>query len=121
MKALRILVVEDDANVALVLAELLEMLGHNICAIAYTEAEAVAAALKFLPELMIVDVQLCEGSGFAAVDRIAIGGPVPHVFVCGDASIVRMLRPNATVVQKPYFEPDLTRAMARAFDARTEA
>ena len=105
MKARRILVVEDDANFAMVLAGLLEVLGHTICAIAHTEAVAVAAAVAFMPELMIVDVQLCEGSSFAAVGGIAIRGHVPHVFVNGDASIVRVLRPNATVLQNHISNP----------------
>jgi CheY-like chemotaxis protein len=94
-------VVEDDANFAMVLAELLEVLGHTICAIAYSEAAAVA----FMPELMVVDVQLCEGSGFAAVGGIAIRGHVPHVFVNGDASIARVLGPNATVLQNHISNP----------------
>jgi two-component system, response regulator PdtaR len=41
MKALRILVVEDDALIAMLLAELLAGLGHNVCATAATEAHAV--------------------------------------------------------------------------------
>jgi CheY-like chemotaxis protein len=123
MKALLILVVEDDAMVAMVLAELLEMLGHSVCAIAATQADAVAAASRFLPELMIVDAQLRVGSGLDAVDQIQGGRQlqgrqqVAHLFVSGDALRIRTLRPNATVIQKPYFERDLTYAIQRALDA----
>ena len=111
MKSLCILVVEDDAVVARVLAELLEALGHDVCAIAATETDAVAAAFEFTPEMMIVDVKLREGSGLVAVDRIQDRRLVAHVFVCGDALRVRALRPCATVIQKPYFERDLTFAI----------
>ena len=121
MNALRILLVEDDAMVATVLAELLEMQGHSICAIAATEADAVAAALRFSPEMMIVDPLLRSGSGLGAVDRIQSGRNVAHVFVCGDASRMRQLRPCATVIQKPYLEHDLTCAMQRALDAAATA
>jgi CheY-like chemotaxis protein len=121
MKSLRILVVEDDAVVAAVLAELLEMQGHSVCAIAATEADAVAAEFQFSPEMMIVDIQLRKGSGLGAVDRIQGRRHVAHVFVCGDASRIRALRPGATVIQKPYFEHDLTCAIQRALDASTEA
>ncbi len=116
MKALRILVVEDDAMVARVLAELLETQGHCICAIVATEDDAVAAAFRFAPEMMIVDVKLREGSGLDAVDRIEGRRLVAHVFVCGDALRIRALRPCATVIQKPYFERDLTFAIQRALD-----
>ena len=121
MKALRILVVEDDANVAMVLAELLETQGHRVCAIVATEADAVAAALQFTPEIMIVDVKLREGSGLDAVDRIQGRRLVAHVFVCGDALRIRTLRPHATVIQKPYFERDLTLAIQRALDGAAAA
>ena len=42
MNALRILVVEDDALIAMLLADLLTELGHEICAIEGTEVTAVA-------------------------------------------------------------------------------
>ncbi|WP_294532719.1 response regulator [uncultured Rhodoblastus sp.] len=116
MKSLRILVVEDDALVAAVLAELLEIQGHCVCAIVATEADAVAAALKLSPEMLIVDVRLRMGCGLGAVDRIQGRRLVAHVFVCGDASGVRALRPGATVIQKPYLEQDLTLALQRALD-----
>lgn len=117
MKSLRILVVEDDAMVAEVLAELLLTQGHTVCAIAATEADAVAAALAFAPEMMIVDEKLRIGSGLGAVDRIQESRLVAHVFVCGNASRIRALRPLETVIQKPYFEQDLSRAIQHAFDA----
>jgi CheY-like chemotaxis protein len=119
MKRLRILVVEDDAMVGLTLAEMLETLGHSVCAIATTEFEAVAAAADLKPELMIVDAQLREGSGLRAVDRIENGTRLAHIFVTGDALPIRALRPRATVIQKPYFEAELTRAIRRALAAAT--
>lgn len=60
MRALRILLVEDDANIRMVLAETLEGLGHSICAMAATETEAVAAAGICTPDLMIVDIELAK-------------------------------------------------------------
>jgi CheY-like chemotaxis protein len=41
MKALRVLVIEDDVLVAMLLAEVIQGMGHDVCATAYTEAEAV--------------------------------------------------------------------------------
>ena len=41
MKALRVLVIEDDALIAMLLSELLAGMGHDVCATAATEAEAV--------------------------------------------------------------------------------
>jgi len=113
MKGLRVLVVEDDAVIGMLLGEMLVEMGHIICAIAATEAEAVAAAARYEPDLMIVDARLGEGSGLSAVEKIGRTGDVPHFFVSGDASRVRALRPGAVVLQKPFRESDLVRAISR--------
>ena len=84
MKALRTLVVEDDAMIGGLLAETLEGLGHAVCAVETNVAKAVAAASHWRPDLMIVDVGLGEASGIAAVKEILRSGFVPHVFVTGD-------------------------------------
>ena len=54
-KALRVLIVEDEAMIAMMLAEVLRELGHEVCATEATEAGAVAAAARHKPDLMIVD------------------------------------------------------------------
>jgi DNA-binding response OmpR family regulator len=115
MRALRILLAEDDAMIGLLLADVLDGMGHA-CTIAVTEAGTVMAARHYHPDLMIVDAQLGEGSGIAAVQEIVRGGPVPHLFVSGNASRVLMLQPDALVLQKPFREADLVEAMDRALE-----
>lgn len=91
----------------MVLAEILEQMGYNVCGIAATEDGAVADAARYKPGLMIVDEQLLEGSGTSAVERILRTGPVPCVFISGEHTN----RPGATVLQKPFVEKDLARAI----------
>lgn len=117
MKALSILVVEDDAVVAELLAELISEYGHVICAIEATETGAIAAAARYKPDLVIIDAQLGRGSGIAAVDAMMRAGPVAHLFVSGDIAKVLALRPNAVALQKPYSETALLAAMERALAA----
>jgi DNA-binding response OmpR family regulator len=119
MKVLRVLVVEDEAMIATLLAEVLTDMGHDVCGIEATEADAVAAAARCRPDMMIVDVWLGDGNGVAAVEEIRRTGPVPHVFVTGDISRVQALRQDAVIIQKPYREPDLVHAMRRALSAAT--
>jgi two-component system, response regulator PdtaR len=121
MKALRVLVVEDDIMVGMLLAELLEEMGHDVCAIEATEADAVAAAFRCRPDFMVVDARLRDGSGVAAVEKIRRIRVVPHLFVSGDASGIQALAPGAVVVQKPFFEADIARAIQRALDATAVA
>ena len=89
--ALRVLVVEDDAIIGALLAEMLEGMGHDVCAVEATEADAVTAAARWRPDLMIVDVRLGEGSGVSAVDEIHRTGPIPHVFVSADIARLQAL------------------------------
>jgi DNA-binding response OmpR family regulator len=117
MKALSVLVIEDDALIGALLAEMLEDLGHGVCAVEATEADAVTAAKRYKPDLMIVDARLGEGSGVSAVHEILRTGFVPHFFVSGDAARVRALRPKAEVIQKPFREPELLAAIQRAVSA----
>ena len=118
MRALRVLVVEDNAIIGMLLAEVLAGMGHDVCAIEATEADAVTAAARCRPDLMIVDVQMGDGSGVFAIEKILRTGFVPHVFVSGDDTLgVRALRPGAVVIQKPFRESDLARAILRALGA----
>jgi CheY-like chemotaxis protein len=113
-RVLRIIVVEDEAINALLLAEVLEDLGHDVCAVEATQAGAVTAALRCKPDLMIVDATLGEGSGVAAIEEIQRTRPVPHVFVSGDIRRVRGVRPDAVLLQKPFRIAELERAIERA-------
>jgi CheY-like chemotaxis protein len=117
MNALRILVVEDDLMIGELLAETLEDLGHTVCAVETRAASAVAAAARYHPDLMIVDVGLGEASGIAAVKEILRAGFVPHVFVTGDALRDLLLGPDAVLIQKPFREPDIVKAIHRALAA----
>jgi CheY-like chemotaxis protein len=118
MKALRILVVEDDVTIGGLLAETLEDLGHVVCAVETNAANAVAAAARHHPDLMIVDVGLGEASGVAAVKEILRGGFVPHVFATGDALRDLSLGPDAVLIQKPFRGPDIVHAIERALAAK---
>jgi len=117
MKALRVLVVEDEMLIGMLLADTLGAMGYDVCAVEATETGAVAAAARCNPDLMIVDARLRDGSGVSAVEEILRTGWVPHVFVSGETSTIQSLRPGAIVIQKPFRDIDLNRAIQRALDA----
>jgi two-component system, response regulator PdtaR len=117
MKPLRILVVEDDAMVAMVLAMTLDQMGHKVCGVEATEQGAVKAAASLQPDLIIVDASLGGGDGVSAVEQILHAGPAPHFFTSGDPVRVTSRRPDAVVIQKPFREADLAGAIERAMGA----
>jgi len=117
MEALRVLIIEDNALIAAALSEMLADMGHGVCATAATEAEAVVAANRYKPDLMIVDAGLGGGSGVSAVKKILRAKPVAHVFVTGDPRRVHARMAGNPVVCKPFHAAELAKAIQIALAA----
>jgi DNA-binding response OmpR family regulator len=115
--AQRVLVIEDDAIIGMLYEDVLAEMGHSLCAIAMTGSQAVAAAAKHKPDLIIADASLRDGSGVDAVTEILRSRFVPHLFVSGDPESVRALMPGAIIVEKPFLDSDLSRSIQKALTA----
>jgi CheY-like chemotaxis protein len=111
MERLRVLVVEDNAIIGILLAEMLTAMGHVVCGVEATEIGAIEAAARWRPDLMIVDAELREGNGFEAIKSILASGPMPHVFMSGTAAGIAGM--DSPVIQKPFGEKELVRAIER--------
>lgn len=118
MAKLSILVIEDEAIIGMLLSEVLVGMGHEVIGIVGTEAAAIALASEYLPDLLIVDAGLSSGNGISAVDAILATRPVAHFFTTGDARKVRLLKPDAIILEKPFNESDLSEAIADAIARR---
>ena len=121
MTALRVLVVEDDGMIAMAIEDILAQMGHLVCGTAGTESEAVAAAERSNPDLIIVDGRLRVGSGLLAMRTILSRGFVPHIYISGDRLLADTLDRDAVVLRKPFGETDLAAAIIRALAAHTPA
>ena len=118
METQRILLIEDDGLVAMMLERMLEQMGHEVCATAATEVAAVEAAQRCAPSLVIADARLRSGSGISAVEEILrTRRDLPHLFVSGDSSDVKKRLPAAITLQKPFREAALATAIGRALTA----
>ncbi|MBL8551211.1 MAG: response regulator [Hyphomonadaceae bacterium] len=100
-----VLVIEDEAMIALDIQELTEELGHRVTSIARTRAEAVAQARQKRPGLVLADIQLADASsGIDAVKDILKDFDAPVIFVT--AYPERLLtgdRPEpAYLITKPF-------------------
>jgi CheY-like chemotaxis protein len=60
---------------------------------------------------MIVDIGLSEGNGVSAVETIRRSEPIPYLYMSGDLSKIRALKPDAVALHKPFHEPDLAGAI----------
>lgn len=117
--AVRVLVIEDEAVIALDVADIVRNAGHQVVGIAATEKTAVELAKLHSPHLVLADIQLRGGdSGISAVNQIMRSMSVPVIFVTGYPERLltgKQLEP-AFVISKP-FDPDLLRAaIAQALD-----
>ncbi len=117
--SVRVLVIEDEAVIALDVAKIVQNAGHQVVGIAATEKNAVDLARKHSPHLVLADIQLKGGdNGIIAVREIMKGLEVPVIFVTGFPE--RLLTGSGVepvfVITKP-FDPDLLRtAMAQALN-----
>jgi CheY-like chemotaxis protein len=116
MTALNVLVVDDDAMIGELLAEMLEGMGYFVCPVALTQADAVKAAARHRPDLMMVDVRLGQGSGIVAMDEILRSGFVLHFFMTGNVAKGRAERPHAAFLEKPFQETQLRFAIDQALE-----
>lgn len=73
MTRTNILLVEDEERLLKVLARTLEQLGYSVST-ASTEATAVAAVLADPPDLMVLDVNLPDGTGWGVLRQLASRG-----------------------------------------------
>lgn len=100
-----VLIIEDEAMIALDIKELTEELGHTVVAIARTRQEAVRLARQHRPGLVLADIQLADdSSGVDAVSDILADMDAPVIFVT--AFPERLLtgeRPEPTyLLTKPF-------------------
>lgn len=77
-----ILIIEDEALIALDLETLVRNLGHNVLGIARTRNEAITLARQKPPGLILADIQLADGSsGLDAVNDLLTSFEVPVIFI----------------------------------------
>jgi len=118
MRTLSILIVEDDLLIGILLTDMLEGMGHEVCGVETSESNAVDATLLKRPDLMIVDARLGSGSGIAAVKKISAVVAIPYIFVSGDR--ISIQGASRFALQKPFSQRDLERAIKGTIDVTVE-
>ena len=107
MKEAKILVVEDEALVALHLEQRLQMLGHSVVGTAFSGTDALEQTAAHLPDLVLMDINLGRGiSGIEAAQQINRVFDIPVVFVTAHSDDAILQKANAAgpygYVLKPF-------------------
>ncbi len=121
----KILVIEDEAVIAMDLESIVMEMGHRVTGVARTEAGALDLAAREKPDLILSDIQLADNSsGIDAVNQIVDrDGDVPVIFIT--AFPERLLTGEgpepAFLISKPYTENQIRSAVSQAlFFSSTE-
>lgn len=121
----KILVIEDEAVIAMDLESIVMDMGHRVTGVARTEQGALDLATRERPDLILSDIQLADNSsGIDAVNRIVErDGNCPVIFIT--AYPERLLTGEgpepAFLISKPYSENQVRSAVSQAlFFASTE-
>ena len=121
----RILIIEDEAIIAMDIEGIVSSMGHAVTGIARTRSSAVDLGQRDRPDLILADIQLADNSsGIDAVNELLSGfARTPVIFIT--AFPERLLtgdRPEpAFLISKPYSEDQVRSAVSQAmFFASTE-
>ena len=121
----RVMIIEDEAIIAMDISDIVVGAGHSITGIARTRVEAVALAIGNPPDLILADIQLADNSsGIDAVNDILAQFPhIPVVFITAfPERLLTGTRPEpAFLITKPFSEDQVQSAVSQAmFFASTE-
>ena len=109
----RVLVVEDDSLVAMLIEDIVADLGHEVVGSATRLEEALALARTASFDAAILDVNLAGQRSFAVADVLKARG-IPFVFATGyDAEGLEEGYRDAVTLRKPFQAEDVKAALAK--------
>ena len=116
---MRVLIAEDEVLIAMHLEQLVVGFGHEVCALAISESEAVAHAATHPPDVALMDIRLANGSsGISAAGELLRRHGVRCIFL--SANLDNATRDAALAhdpidfVAKPILPVLLQRALMKA-------
>ncbi|HJQ83166.1 MAG TPA: response regulator [Candidatus Binatia bacterium] len=122
----RLLLVEDNDACADAVREWLEICGAHVTT-AGTVGSAVARSRREVPDLLLVDVYLPDGTGWDVVDRVRASLPaaIPAVAITGapTPALVRSAHQHGVrhVIGKPIAPEALAAALAECLEVSAPA
>ncbi len=116
LKGKRILVVEDEALIAVMVEDMLSELGSTVVGPAATIEQALALARSEDIDGAVLDVNV-RGERIDPVAEALAGRGVPMLFATGYGEVRLASGVPVTVIDKPYTQEKLARGLASAMSA----
>lgn len=119
---IRILVAEDEALIRMDLVEMLQGVGYEVVAQASNGQEAVDLAVKYKPDLAILDIKMPIMDGISAAEKIIHLAPVLMLTAFSQKELVDRARDAGVMayVVKPFTIGDLIPAIEIAISRHTQ-
>lgn len=117
LSGLKVLIVEDEALVAMHIEDTLRDLGCQPVAIAATRAEALRQVKRFAFDAVLLDINLNGEESFPVAEQL-LSRRIPFIFSTGySAATIPARLASAPALQKPFLAADLAAALSRALAA----
>ncbi len=121
MAETKVLIVEDEAIVALEIQDRLVMLGYKVCNIASSGEKAVALAEATSPNLILMDVKLKGNmNGIEAAKIIKERFGIPSIFITAfsDENTLKQIKEflHYECLLKPFEEEELKEAVGKTLN-----
>lgn len=115
----KLLIVEDELIIALMIEKMAENLGHTVLAKVTSGEDAVEAAKELNPEIILMDIRLQgEMDGIDAMNEIRRTTNIPVIYITGnsDASYQKRIEESEPLdlLTKPITLGDLSRSFSYA-------
>lgn len=112
----RVLIVEDDMIISLVIENMVKELGHEVVGKATSGEEAIRLAKEHNPDLLLMDIRLKgEMDGIEAVTIIKENMDTAVIYLTGNSDRVNYDRARETdfvdLITKPFTISDLTKSL----------
>jgi len=112
MDKVQVLIVEDEAIVSMDLRYKLEAMGYSVCAEISSGEEAVDAASRLRPDVVLMDIRLSgEMDGIDAAGEIRRRFNIPVVYLtsyAGEDTLARAKRTEPSgYILKPFYDAAL--------------
>ena len=106
------LVAEDEAMIAMLIEDFLDMLGHGIAAMVSSVSDGLAMIAKGGFDAAILDVNLGREKCWPLADALREKG-VPYIFATGGGDTIPTPHAAAPTLSKPYTMASLENALER--------
>lgn len=112
----RVLIVEDEALVAMDMEETLNTSGYDVVGVVDTQAAAIESAFRLEAEIVLMDITLRQGSGIAAAEALTANSQALVIFVSANSDPKTLAAAQAThpagFIRKPFVAHELPALVA---------